>query len=177
MKGRELWRVRHLEESDKLESFRCGDPDLDDFLLKDSKLYQEHLLAKTYVLERQDTIIAYFSLANDCISLRDFPTVTEFNRFRKVRFANSKRIKTYPAVKICRFAVSDEIKKLGIGSGLLDMIKVGCLSKNNAACRFLTVDAYSSAVSFYERNGFMLLQQNDGKANTSMMFYDLINAV
>jgi hypothetical protein len=25
---------------------------------------------------------------------------------------------------------------------------------NNSACRFLTVDAYKDAVSFYEKNGF-----------------------
>lgn len=43
MKEGETWRIRHLEESDNLESFRCGDPDLDDFLLNDSLLYEKEL--------------------------------------------------------------------------------------------------------------------------------------
>ena len=60
---------------------------------------------------------------------------------------------------------------------MLDMIKINFIKNNKAACRFLTVDAYNSAVPFYERNGFVPLQHMDGKAATNLMFYDLINAV
>lgn len=173
----EKWLLRHLEEKDIDKSFGCGDPDLDNFLLNDSLSYKKNMLAITYVLEISNKIMAYFSLANDSISIRDFNAPADFNRFRKKRFVNSKRIKSYPAVKICRFAVSEDAKYKGIGSVLLDAIKMAFLRNNRAACRFLTVDAYNSAVSFYERNGFMTLQQNDSKSATNLMFYDLINAL
>lgn len=175
MRNGEKWRIRHLEERDKIESFRCGDPDLDDFLLNDSKLYEENLLAVTYVLEISNRIMAYFSLANDSISIKDFNSNTEFNRFRKNKFINAKRMKSYPAVKICRFAVQESIKKIGIGSLLMDLIKVHYLENKKAGCRFITVDAYNSAIPFYERNGFLPLLKSENKT-TSLMFYDLINA-
>ena len=140
-------------------------------------MYKENLLAVTYVLEIGNKIMAYFSLANDSISINDFESTTDFNRFRKNKFVNAKRLKSYPAVKICRFAVHENIKFTGIGSRLLNVIKMAYLSKNKAGCRFLTVDAYNSTITFYERNGFLPLQQSKDNSATSVMFYDLINAV
>lgn len=63
MKTGEEWQICHLGERDKIESFRCGDPDLDDFLLNDSKLFEKQRLAVTYVLKINDSVMAYFSLA------------------------------------------------------------------------------------------------------------------
>lgn len=56
------------------------------------------MLAVSYVFENSedaghDNIAAYFSLANDRISITDFPDKTSFNRFRKKRFVNEKRLK------------------------------------------------------------------------------------
>ncbi len=71
MKTGEKWQICHLGERDKIESFRCGDPDLDDFLLNDSKLFEKQRLAVTYVLKINDSVMAYFSLANDSVSIRE----------------------------------------------------------------------------------------------------------
>ena len=57
---------------------------MNDFILKESILYRQALLAVSYVMEsKQDSsvISAYFSLANDKVSLNDFESKTEFNRF------------------------------------------------------------------------------------------------
>ena len=54
--------------------------------------------------------------------MADFDTKTEYNRFRK-RFVNAKRIKSYPAAKIGRFAVAKSMKGKNIGLFLLDFIK------------------------------------------------------
>lgn len=51
----------------------------------------------------------------DRVSVGDFDSKTEFNRFRKHRFVNEKRLKSYPAVKICRFAVNHCYVGSGIG--------------------------------------------------------------
>ncbi len=172
----EKWRICRLEEREKIESFRCGDPDLDDFLLNDSSSYSKSLLANTYLLEIGGMVAAYFSLANDSISINDFTSVAGFNKFRKKRFVNSKRIRSYPAVKICRFAINERIRNMGIGSKLLDVIKVLFLVENKAACRFITVDAYKNALPFYERNGFIPLQHQDSTSTTSLLFFDLMTA-
>ena len=63
--------MRKLDTSEKIESFDCGDTDLNDFILNESFLYREALLAVSYVLENKvnQRSVAYFSLANDRISL------------------------------------------------------------------------------------------------------------
>ena len=74
------------------------------------------------------------------MSLSDFADKTEFNRFRRKRFPNEKRMKSYPAGKLCRF---------------------------------VTVDAYRSAMPFYEKNGFLpLLEEDDGEM-TRLLYFDL----
>ena len=101
------FRISRMEEGEIIESFNCGDADLNDFILHEAPLYREALLAVSYVAKIDDEVIAYFSLANDRISLGDFESKTEFNRFRKHRFINEKRLKSYPAAKICRFVTVD----------------------------------------------------------------------
>ena len=114
------YTIRKLETDERVKSFDCGDADLNDFILNESGLYRKALLSVSYVFEAPDDInhehiAAYFSLANDRVSLTDFPNKTEFNRFRKRRFVNEKRLKSYPAAKICRLAVSQELKGKHIG--------------------------------------------------------------
>ena len=62
-----------MEEWEKIEeSFNCGDTDLNDFILHEAPLYREALLAVSYVAKIDNRVIAYFSLANDRVSLGDF---------------------------------------------------------------------------------------------------------
>ena len=119
------YEVRELLKDEKVESFNCGDDDLNDFLLNRAISYRKALLAVTYVFENIESkeIIGYFSLANDRVSLTDFENKTEFNRFRKSRFVNEKRIRSYPAVKICRLGINESFHGKGIGSMLLNFIK------------------------------------------------------
>ena len=118
---------------------------MNDFILSESQLYQVALLAVTYVAKIENRVIAYFSLANDRVSLGDFESKTEFNRFRKHRFINEKRIKSYPAVKVCRFAVDKCYAGSGIGTILLD----------------------------FERNNFSPMQPNDNDEHTRLYYFDL----
>ena len=54
-----------------IKPFDCGDVDLNDFLLNDSKGYLDKLLAVTYILETKNETIAFFSLLNDKIMVED----------------------------------------------------------------------------------------------------------
>ena len=42
-----------------------------------------------------------------------------------------------------------------------------------SAFRYITVDAYLSAVPFYEKNGFVHLTKKDEDEHTRLMFYDM----
>lgn len=151
--------IHRLGIDEQVKSFDCGDADLNDFILNDSGLYRKSLLSVSYVFEapgdvNHEQIAAYFSLANDRVSLSDFPCKTAFNRFRRHRFVNEKRLKSYPAVKICR-------------------IKYYFLSDNKTGCRFLTVDAYAAALPFYFKNGFEPLNEEDKNEPTRLLYFDL----
>lgn len=168
-------RIRKLQQNEAIKSFDCGDQDLNEFIVDEAPYYRTALLAVTYVLESTETgeTLAYFSLANDRVSLSDFESRTEFNKFRKKRFVNEKRIKSYPAAKLCRLAVNLSAREMHIGSYLIDFIKAFFLIDNKTGCRFITVDAYRSAIPFYERNGFLPLIATDDDEMTRLLYFDL----
>lgn len=170
-----VYNIRRLKRRESIESFDCGDADLNDFILKESPLYRQALLAVSYIVENKQnlTVSAYFSLANDKVALNDFESKTEFNRFRKHRFVNEKRLKSYPAVKICRLGVDLSMKGQYIGTFLLNFIKSYFVIDNKTGCRFLTVDAYAGAVPFYLKNGFIPLNDEDADADTRLLYFDL----
>ncbi len=45
---------------------------------------------------------------------------------------------------------------------------------NYSAFRFITVDAYLTAIPFYEKNGFVKLTQKEENDTTRLMFFDMM---
>jgi GNAT superfamily N-acetyltransferase len=152
--------------------FDCGDPDLNEFLLSDSKNYYGQLLAVTYLLQNEEGVIAFFSVLNDKISVEDVDTKSRWKRIR-AKMPRNKQFKSYPAVKIGRFAVCNSYKGKKLGTALLDYIKYLFIDNNRTGCRFITVDAYSQSLNFYEKNGFKYLTESDKGADTRLMHFDL----
>ena len=140
--------------------------------LKDADNYRKTLLSVSYILEEGTTPIAYFSLSNDSLSYEKFENKSTFNRLNR-RINNAKRMRQYPAVKIGRFAINETYKNLGIGSYLLYLIKSSMVFEQKSGCRFITVDAYNDAVGFYERNGFVMVNEFQADRRTQPMFFDL----
>lgn len=178
MKAEEIlanYKIRKLGLNDYVTQFDCGDEDLNDFIINDAPLYRKTLLAMTYVLENKNSgkAIAYFSVANDRISIKDFPTNTDFNRFRKHKFVNEKRLKSYPAIKICRLGIDKSVQGQQIGTFLIDFVGTLFINDNKSGCRFLTVDAYSQSIPFYLKNDFIFLSGEDENQRTRLMYFDL----
>ena len=168
-------QIRRLGADDMVTRFDCGDEDLNDFLLSDAPLYCRVRLATTYVLEdgMGGEVIGYFSLANDRISLTDFPSNSSYNRFRKQFFAQGKMFKSYPALKICRLATDRKHRGEGFGAMLVHMIIASYKNDIKAGCRFITVDAYAAALDFYFKLGFAPLSKTDEGADTRLLYFDL----
>lgn len=80
-----------------------------------------------------------------------------------------------PAVKVGRLATSHDFKNKGIGTALLDFIKVWFTHGNKTGCRFIVVDAYNkpSVIRFYEKNGFQFLVADEEDQETRLMYFDL----
>lgn len=173
--NKENIQLRRLGENDIITSFDCGDEDLNDFIKTDAPLYFRVRLATSYVIEDKNTqeTIGYFSLAHDRISLTDFPSNSAYNRFRKQFFAQGKMFKSYPALKICRLATSKDYRGEGLGTMIVNMIIASYKKDNKAGCRFITVDAYSDALPFYYKQGFMPLSKEDEGSPTRLLYFDL----
>ncbi|MDE5849930.1 MAG: GNAT family N-acetyltransferase [Muribaculaceae bacterium] len=169
------YEIRKLGLHDHVSQFDCGDEDLNDFIINDAPLYRKTLLAMTYVLVHKNSnkVVAYFSVANDRISIKDFPTNTDFNRFRKHKFVNEKRLKSYPAIKLCRLGIDKSIQGQQIGTFLIDFVSTLFVTDNKSGCRFLTVDAYLNAIPFYLKNDFAFLSSGDENKHTRLMYFDL----
>ena len=171
----ERCRVSRLNMGDTISAFDCEDEDLNDFLLNEANLYRNALLSVTYVVEdmQTDEVLAYFSLSNDKVSISDFESKTEFNRFRKHKFVNEKRLRSYPAIKIGRLAIAKSAQHQSIGTYLLEFIEDYFIIDNKSGCRFVTVDAYVDAIPFYIKNNYQFLNNDDEDKRTRVMFFDL----
>ena len=166
-------KLIRLTPDTELKGFDCGDEDLNNFLIEDAKGFLDKRIATSFILLDEDNIVAYFCLLNDKISRQE---VTN-SQWKKIKgeFPESKRFGSYPAIKIGRFAVSSKYKGRNIGSDLMNLLK-GMLNDNPnySAFRYLTVDAYLSAIEFYNKNNFKILSEKIQNEHTRLMFFDML---
>ena len=164
---------------DTTKPFDCEDADLNGFLVETSTgtpnatFFAKELLAVTYVVEDKDSgdIVAYFSLLNDKVD-REFVDPSIWNNLSR-KIPNAKRRSSYPALKIGRLAVSSDMKGQDIGTKIINYIQTRCTSNPSTGCRFITVDAYLSAVGFYQKCDFKYLVKPEPDDETVLMFFDL----
>lgn len=173
----ENYDIKKLDDEIYVSDFDCGDEDLNDFIKNEVHFYKNQFLAMPYVVtekDRDDKILAYFTLANDKIAVTDFASNSQFNKFKRENFNKEKYLRSYPSVKIGRLAISKDLQGQGIGTYLLKFIKMYFVADNKTGCRFVTLDAYKGATNFYQKNGFEFLQKEDENP-TQLMFFDLMS--
>lgn len=166
-------KLIRLTEETEIKSFDCGDTDLNDFILHDAKAFLSKKIANTFLITEEDNIVAYFSLLNDKVSKTDAAN----NTWRKLKsnFPHEKHFCSYPAIKLGRFAVSTDYRSQGLGSKIMDYLKLLLFKTSSySAFRFLTVDAYLSAIPFYEKNGFKTLLPEEDDEHTRTMYFDIM---
>ena len=153
-------------------AFDCGDDDLNEYFERDSRIGCLELVAVTYAVYKGDDIIAFFSVSNDAVKKDQIGK----GPFRKLTacISRGKCYSSQPAVKIGRLAVAKTFQHSRIGGRLLDYIKAWFTIGNKTGCRFIIVDAYRGVIPFYEKNGFVLLSENDKDEKTRLMYFDLI---
>ena len=167
-----------LSEEHEIKQFDCGDSDLNDFLFNDAKKYQKVLLTVTYLIESDSETVAFFSLLNDKITyeLELKGNKKIWNSFNR-KLPNKKRSYSgYPAMKIARLGVTNNIISKGLGSQILDFLKKWFTNGNRTGCRFFTVDAYnnSKTLNFYLKNDFKFLTDDESDV-TRLMYFNLEN--
>lgn len=175
------FNVSTLDIDTILLPFDCDNADLNGFLFDDAKNYHKERLAKTYLFDDGDKIVAYWSILNDSLSIKDFSSDITDKTLEKwySRVADTlspkKKKKIYPAAKIGRLAVHKDYKGKGIGRDVLDLVVYHFSHKNISACRFIIVDSLREAIPFYQKYGFAFLTSKDKKSSTRIMYYELVD--
>lgn len=105
----------------ELTSFDCGDDQLNKFLFEDAKPSLELRIANTFILEDDGRIVAYFCLLNDKVG-KDEIIGSRWKRI-KANFPKDKQFRSYPTIKIGRFAVSVDYRGRNIGTELMALIE------------------------------------------------------
>ena len=181
--------------------FTCGDDDMDEFFRQDALDYTHFLMGKSYCFRLKDderTIVACFTISNDSIRIYDLPSSRQNAMWNITN--REKMLTRYPGVLIGRLAVANSFSGRGIGSEILNFIRMWFLDESNkTGCRFAIVDAKNEPLilRFYEKNGFKTLfsreidedlytkpvkdeaerserLQNPRKLKTRLMFCDLL---
>ena len=178
-----------LVQENPITDFDCGDSDLNDFFNQSALFFQRERLGQTYYFRLKETekIVCAFSLSADSLKTVLLPG----SRSKKIKelIPREKTLQTYPALLIGRLGVSVEFSGQGVGSQLLDSIKIFCNAQFPSLVRFLVVDAYNndSVLSYYQKNHFSFVfsseQQekenlkkkmaDDSVLHTRQMFFDM----
>lgn len=162
-----------LSNTHIFKPFDCGDEDLNNFLLNDSKGSMGLLQSVTSILENEEDTIGFFSLLNDKISSEEFDSKSQWKNW--FNHKKPKKKKGYPAMKIGRLAISSKYQNMKIGQGMLDFLKIQFVTNNRTGCKFITVDAYVNSLDFYSKNGFKFLTNDDAHdSDTRVMYFDLV---
>ena len=155
-----------------LSVFSCGDKDLDEFFHSDAAAYEHALFGKTYafVHKKSGEISSMFTISNGSVQAR------QMRRSLRDKVPHPKRlIHNYPSVLIGRLAVSKDFQGHGIGSEILDFLKIWFSdSHNKTGCRFLAVDAYNaqSVLKFYGSNEFSFIFKSENEERASLQLHE-----
>jgi predicted GNAT family N-acyltransferase len=136
---------RHISDNDDLDSFSCGQPDLDEWLRRFARHAEGMRSGRTWVWTQNGLVVAYFTLAGHVIERGELPA-------RPGR-GSPDRI---PAVLIARFALHQSLHGRGLGGTLLaDAVSRIVAATDIVAARFVVVDAIDEhAADFYSHYGF-----------------------
>ena len=136
-----------LHDKHLLEQFDCGNPSLNEWLLRHARQAQSSGSAKTFVISDDNIVIGYFSLTVGQVETYEAPE----------RIRRGMGQYPIPVVILAHLAVSINHQGLGIGVGMLqDAIRRTLMISEQVGIRaLLTHPIDDRASKFYERFGFV----------------------
>ena len=168
-----------------LHKFRCGVPEMDDFIQNGLITSITHHYCQAYSVKINEDIAAIFALSFDSldldsddkddmlsgISVADIPQLT--NDYKEI-FLNKPH---YPALEIAYLAVDTRYSNQGLGRAVVEAIVSKAQTQDLAGCQFLTVEALNvtgyNAVPFYSKCSFSPCEYPNPNKGTLRMFRTL----
>lgn len=136
-----------LSRAHRLESFDCGNPGLNEWLLRHARAAAAGGSARTFVVTADDDrVVGYHSLTVGQVEPAEAP-----ERLRK-----GMGRYPIPVVLLARLAVSVSHQRLGIGRGLLQdaILRTLAIAEHAGIRALMTHPIDDAASSFYLRFGF-----------------------
>ena len=142
-------RPEPLAEHHRLDPFACGEPALDEWLVRHARSAQASDAARVYVTttEGAKAVVGYYALAAAQVAPQDATT-------RALKGQPPAR--PVPAIILARLAVDQHHQRAGVGRSLLQDVLLRCASAAEAiGARLLLVHAkHDAAKAWYQRYGF-----------------------
>jgi GNAT superfamily N-acetyltransferase len=168
--------IRPIRPGDTLTGLSLGNPaftPLKTFAQRHAHAYERQSLARTYGAfnkAKSDKLLGYVTLVCGEVVLQDGDDALVAADGLQYLYSQ------YPGVKIARLAVDRRCRKLGIGTALVDLA-LGIARQSiapNVGCRFLMVDSKQESVTFYDQQGFTMLDTPENRGRSEpVMFVDL----
>jgi GNAT superfamily N-acetyltransferase len=148
-------RIVPLAKGSDISSFSSSNEDLNDFLKSDATKSQGDLISRTYLCLWHEHLAGFFTLVTDTIEVKLIEQDDGIDGYTYQK---------YPAIKIARMAVDENLSGTGIGRYLLlsAVGKVHHISEE-VGCRYITVDSKREAIGFYEKNGFKIIKKYENR--------------
>lgn len=149
----ELRPVRRVEANDDLDRFDCGVPAFDEWLKRFALSDQRAGASVTYVLERGSQMVGFYTLAPHTIEPEAAP-----GRLG----AGMARQRPIPVILLARLGLDRSVQGTGLGGDLLKDALARCAAAaDDIGGRAVLVHAKDDgAAAFYQRHGFVPLEQN-----------------
>lgn len=140
-------RIEKLQRTHETETFDCGQPELDRFLIRHALQAQQANSSQTYVGLSGKTVIGFYTIVAGEVRHADAPE----------RIAKGMPRYPIPLLILARLTVHSKWQGRGIGAGLLlDALGRTLQAADIVGARALAVHAKDdSAASFYRHFGFM----------------------
>ena len=141
-----LGTIEKLRPDHELDGFRCGNEELNRFLIRHALANQRAASAQTYVVAQDRKVLGYYGLAAGA--------VTHDQATERVKKAQARH--AIPVILLARLAVDETLQGQGIGPALLkDALLRAASAADTIGARALLVHARDNqAKSFYEHFAF-----------------------
>ena len=142
-------RPEPLAKHHRLDAFTCGEPALDEWLMRHARSAQASDSARVYVTTTDDgeTVVGYYAVAAAQVAPQDATA-------RGLK--GQPRGRPVPAILLARLAVDRHHQRAGVGRSLLQDALLRCATAAEAiGARLLLVHAkHERAKAWYQKYGF-----------------------
>ena len=147
----EFRSILSFETSFQFRLFDCGEANLNKYIRTHALLNDKNNLSKTFILLEDDSVIGFVTLCNAQIEFKDMP----------LDYQNNMPRYPVPAIRIARLAIDKQYQHKGYGKKLLAFAfkKIVQVSQSTGI-KVVLVDAKEESKAFYEKYGFIKLNNN-----------------